>query len=205
MSNETIFVGVAGGTGSGKTTVAQKIIKAFAPCEVSLIEQDSYYKNFPEMTIEEKSRLNFDHPNSLDFELLAKHMNDLANHKTVNIPIYDFTTHSRKEETIEIKPSRIVVVEGILIFAVKEILEKFDVKLFVDTDDDVRLLRRIERDIKERGRDLESIKKQYLGSVKPMYLEFVDPSKRYADIIIPRGGKNKVAIKMVIAKLRSLL
>jgi len=205
MDNQTIFVGVAGGTGSGKTTVAQKIINSFTSEDVTLLEQDSYYKNLPNMTIEEKSKMNFDHPNALDFELLAQNMEDLANKKTINIPIYDFTTHSRKEETVEIKPSRIVVVEGILIFAVKEILERFDVKLFVDTDDDVRLLRRIERDIKERGRDLESIKNQYLGSVKPMYLEFVEPSKRYADIIIPRGGKNHVAIKMVIAKLRSLL
>ena len=154
------------------------------------------------MTLEEKAKVNFDHPDSIEFELLRKHIVDLKNGKSIERPIYDFTTHSRKEGSVKINPSKIIVVGGILIFAVPEIRELFDVKIFVDTDADEMILRRIERDMNERGRSFESVKTQYLTTVKPMYLEFCEPSKRYADVIIPRGGKNKIAIDMLVSNLK---
>lgn len=197
-----ILIGVAGGSGSGKTTVANNLVKAFKAEDATLLEQDAYYRELINMTLEEKAKVNFDHPNSIEFELLKKHIEDLKNGKSIQRPIYDFTTHSRKEGSVKINPSKIIVVEGILIFAVPEIRELFDVKIFVDTDADEMILRRIERDMSERGRSFESIKNQYLTTVKPMYLEFCEPSKRYADVIIPRGGKNKVAIDMLISNLK---
>lgn len=200
-----IFVGVAGGTGSGKTTVSNNILQAFNEGEVAIIEQDSYYKNHSHLTYEERSKLNFDHPDSIDFELLISHLIDLKNGNTIEKPIYDFKVHARKSETEQVKPCRIIVVEGILIFAIKELRDIFDIKIFVDTDDDERLLRRIERDIEERGRTFESVKTQYLSTVKPMYLKYVEPSKRHSDIIIPRGGNNSVAINMIVAKLKALV
>lgn len=202
---KTILVGIAGGTGSGKTTVAYKILDSFHNEEVALIEQDSYYKDLPHLSHEERSKINFDHPDSLDFDLLISHLKELKNSKNISKPIYDFTMHQRKEEFEQISPAKIIVVEGILIFAVPELREMFDMKIFVDTDADERLLRRIERDIKERGRTFDNIKEQYLATVKPMYLEFAEPSKRYADVIIPRGGMNLIATNMIIAKLRSLI
>lgn len=205
MEDNCIIIGVAGGSGSGKTTVAHNLIKAFKAEDAVLVEQDAYYKEHSHMTFEERSKVNYDHPNSIEFALLRKHLLDLKNGKSIQRPIYDFTTHSRKEESITLEPSRIIIVEGILIFAVPEIRELFDVKIFVDTDADEMLLRRIERDINERGRTFDSVKTQYLTTVKPMYLEFAEPSKRYADIIIPRGGENKIAINMIIAKLKRYL
>lgn len=205
MEDNCIIIGVAGGSGSGKTTVANNLIKAFKAEDAVLVEQDAYYKEHSHMTFEERSKVNYDHPNSIEFELLKKHLLDLKSGKSIKRPIYDFTTHSRKEESITLQPSRIIIVEGILIFAVPEIRELFDVKIFVDTDADEMLLRRIERDINERGRTFDSVKTQYLTTVKPMYLEFAEPSKRYADIIIPRGGENKIAINMIIAKLKRYL
>lgn len=202
---KTVFVGVAGGTGSGKTTISRRILEAFQPVECVLLEQDSYYKDLKNLSVEERAMTNFDHPDSIDFNLLISHLNDLKNDKEIKTPIYDFTIHTRKEEYKTIKPAKIVILEGILIFTLKKLRDLFDMKIFIDTDSDERLLRRIERDMKERGRSFDSVKEQYLSTVKPMYLEFVDPSKRYADIIIPRGGKNLVAIKMVVAKLRSLI
>lgn len=202
---ETIFVGIAGGTGSGKTTVAYTILDSFQCEEVALIEQDSYYKDLPHLSHEERGKINFDHPDSLDFNLLISHLRGLKGGEDIAKPVYDFTMHQRKEKFEQVKPAKIIVVEGILIFAVPELRDLFDVKIFVDTDDDERLLRRIERDIKERGRTFDSVKEQYLATVKPMYLEFAEPSKRYADVIIPRGGMNKIATNMIIAKLRSLL
>lgn len=157
------------------------------------------------MSLEERAKVNFDHPDSIEFELLRKHLENLKNGVTIERPIYDFTTHSRKEGAVKINPSKIVIVEGILIFAVPEIRELLDVKIFVDTDADEMILRRIERDMNERGRSFESVKTQYLTTVKPMYLEFCEPSKRYADIIIPRGGENKVAIDMVVSNLKGYL
>ncbi len=197
-----ILIGVAGGSGSGKTTVANNLVKAFKSEDAVLVEQDAYYRELTNMTIEEKAQVNFDHPDSIEFDLLKKHLIDLKSGKAIERPIYDFTTHSRKEGTVKINPSKIVIIEGILIFAVPEIRELFDVKIFVDTDADEMILRRIERDMNERGRSFESVKNQYLTTVKPMYLEFCEPSKRYADIIIPRGGENKIAIDMIVSKLK---
>ncbi|MCK5780463.1 MAG: uridine kinase [Psychrilyobacter sp.] len=204
MSN-CIFVGVAGGSGSGKTTVAYNLIKAFKSEDAVLVEQDAYYKELRDQSIEEMGNVNFDHPASIEFDLIKKHLLDLKNGKSIERPIYDFKTHARKDEKINIHPSKIVVIEGILILAMPEIRDMLDVKIFVDTDADEMLLRRIERDINERGRTFESVKNQYLETVKPMYLEFCEPSKRYADVIIPRGGENKVAINMIIAKLKRYL
>ncbi|MDO4589439.1 MAG: uridine kinase [Fusobacterium sp.] len=200
-----ILVGVAGGSGSGKTTIANNLVKAFHPDVATLLEQDAYYKELTNMTIEEKAQVNFDHPDSIEFELLKKHIEALKNGESIERPIYDFTTHSRKSGTVKINPTKIIIVEGILIFAVPEIRELFDVKIFVDTDADEMILRRIERDINERGRSFESIKNQYLTTVKPMYLEFCEPSKRYADVIIPRGGKNKIAIDMIVSNLKKYI
>lgn len=200
-----IFIGVAGGSGSGKTTVAHNLVKAFSEEDAVLVEQDAYYKELLHLTVDERALTNFDHPNAIEFELMRQHLNDLKNDITIERPTYDFKTHSRSGENMLLKPSRIVIVEGILIFAVKEIRDLFDVKIFVDTDADEMLLRRIERDIKERGRSFDSVKNQYLNTVKPMYLEFCEPSKRYADLIIPRGGENKIAISMIIAKLKRYL
>lgn len=200
-----IFIGVAGGSGSGKTTVAHNLVKTFKSEDAVLVEQDAYYKELNHLTIEEKAKVNFDHPNSIEFELLREHLLKLSRGESIERPIYDFKTHSRKEETVSIHPSKIVIVEGILLFAVPEIRDLFDVKIFVDTDADEMLIRRIERDINERGRTFASVKHQYLNTVKPMYLEFCEPSKRYADVIIPRGGENKIAINMIIAKLKRYL
>ncbi len=205
MEGNCIIIGVAGGSGSGKTTVAHNLIKTFKAEDAVLVEQDAYYKELNGLSLEERAKVNFDHPNSIEFDLLREHLLTLKSGKTIERPIYDFSMHSRKEEKITINPSRIIIVEGILIFAVPEIRELFDVKIFVDTDADEMLLRRIERDINERGRTFESVRDQYLSTVKPMYLEFAEPSKRYADIIIPRGGENKIAINMVIAKLKRYL
>lgn len=202
---DCIIIGVAGGSGSGKTTVANNLVKVFSREDAILIEQDSYYRELSHLAIDERALNNFDHPDSIEFELMKKHILELKNNKVVEIPIYDFKTHSRKEEKEIIHPSKIIVVEGILIFAVKEIRDLFDMKIFVDTDADEMLLRRIERDISERGRSFESVKNQYLTTVKPMYLEFCEPSKRYADVIIPRGGENKIAIDMILARLKRYL
>lgn len=205
MERNCIIIGVAGGSGSGKTTIAKKLLETFEAQDAVLVEQDAYYKELHIESIEERAKMNFDHPDAIEFELLREHLLNLVEGKEIERPIYDFSTHMRKEETIKIKPSKIIIVEGILIFAVPEIRELFDVKIFVDTDADEMLIRRMERDIKERGRTFESIRDQYLSTVKPMYLEFAEPSKRYADVIIPRGGENKVAINMVIAKMKRYL
>jgi len=205
MQLKTIMVGLAGGTGSGKTTVARKIIKAFKNEEAVLLEQDCYYKDLGHLPYEVSRQTNFDHPDSLDFTLLIEHLHQLNNHISIKKPLYDFTTNSRLHECEVVEPSRIILVEGILIFALEELRDMFDVKIFVDTDADERLLRRMERDFNERGRSFESIKNQYLNTVKPSFLEFAEPTKRYADIIIPRGGENHIAINMVIAKLKSIL
>lgn len=202
---DCIIIGVAGGSGSGKTTVANNLVKAFKAEDAVLVEQDAYYRELLNMSIEEKANVNFDHPDSIEFELLRKHLEMLKEGKSIDRPIYDFTTHSRKEGAVRINSSKIIIVEGILIFAVPEIRELLDVKIFVDTDADEMILRRIERDMNERGRSFESVKNQYLTTVKPMFLEFCEPSKRYADVIIPRGGENKVAIDMIISNLKGYL
>ncbi|MBM6876349.1 uridine kinase [Fusobacterium mortiferum] len=202
---DCIIIGVAGGSGSGKTTVANNLVKAFKAEDAVLVEQDAYYRELLNMSIEEKANVNFDHPDSIEFELLRKHLEMLKEGKSIDRPIYDFTTHSRKEGAVRINSSKIIIIEGILIFAVPEIRELLDVKIFVDTDADEMVLRRIERDMNERGRSFESVKNQYLTTVKPMFLEFCEPSKRYADVIIPRGGENKVAIDMIVSNLKGYL
>ncbi len=197
-----ILIGIAGGTGSGKTTLAEKIYEAF-PDRAILISQDSYYKDLSHLSLQERAKNNFDHPVSLDFTLLREHLIDLKNDLPVEQPIYSFVTHSREQETKWIEPAQLIIVEGILLFAAPEVRDLFDMKIYVDTDDDIRVLRRIERDIKERARDFESVKEQYLVTVKPMHDAFVEPSKQYADIIVPKGGRNQVALSLILAKLNA--
>ncbi len=204
-ADRSLFVGVAGGSGSGKTTVVERIMQGLAPHPVSLIHHDSYYRDYSELTLEERSRINFDHPDALETELLVRHMDDLREGRTVEVPVYDFTTHERTERTRPAAPTPVVIVDGILVLAERAIRERLDIRIFVDTDPDIRFIRRLQRDIEHRGRTLESVIEQYRGTVRPMHLEFVEPSKRYADVIVPVGGSNEVAIDMVVSKLREVL
>ena len=207
MDYKTIVVGIAGGTASGKTSVTKSILEELQKTHINsiLLEQDSYYKKMDNLTYDERVKLNYDHPDLIDFDLLEEHILKLRDGHSIEKPIYDFQIYNRINETEHIEPANLIIVEGILILAMEKIRNLFDAKIFVDTDDDERLLRRIERDLKERGRTFESIKNQYIATVKPMHLEFVEPSKRYADVIIPRGKDNKVGIKMVSSRLRYLL
>lgn len=204
-SDSTVVFGVAGGTASGKTTVADTILETVGASRVAYLPHDAYYRNMSHLPLEERAQLNYDHPNSLETELLVRHIEKLLAGEAVDVPVYDFTEHRRTEETIRVVPSPIILVEGILIFTDSRLRELMDIKIYVDTDPDVRFIRRMVRDLEERGRSLDSIIKQYLETVRPMHLEFVEPSKRYADIIIPRGGLNKVALDMVVARLMALL
>lgn len=199
-----ITIGVAGGTGSGKTTVALKILERVGFDRVAYMPHDAYYRDASHLPPVERARLNFDHPDSLDNDLMIQHLKQLQADHAVEIPMYDFKTHSRLVETRRIEPQPIILVEGILIFADKGLRDLMDVKIFVDTDADLRFIRRLQRDIDERGRSPQSVINQYLGTVRPMHLEFVEPSKRYADVIIPEGGHNEVAIDMVAGRLRAL-
>lgn len=199
-----ILIGIAGGTGSGKTTMAKKIQDAF-PDQSILICQDSYYKDLSHLTMEEKAKTNLDHPNSLDFDILRHHLIDLMNKKPIEQPIYSFTTYERDVETQHVEPAQVIIVEGILLFAALEVRDLFDLKIFVDTDNDIRLLRRIERDTAERGRSFDSVKNQYLTTVKPMHDAFVEPSKQYADVIIPMCRQNQIAVDLVISRIRAHL
>jgi len=200
-----ITIGVAGGTGSGKTTVALKVLEQVGFDRIAYLPHDAYYRDASDLPPAERARLNFDHPDSLDNDLLIEHLQQLQASQSVEIPVYDFKTHSRLAETRHIDPQPVILVEGILIFADKRLRDLMDVKIFVDTDADIRFIRRLQRDIKERGRTVESVINQYLRTVRPMHLEFVEPSKRYADVIIPEGGFNEVAIEMVAARLRALV
>lgn len=202
---DPIIIGIAGGTGSGKTTVANVILDAVGRDRIAYLPHDAYYRDLTDLPPAQKAEVNFDHPNSLETELMIEHVKELKSGHSVDIPIYDFSTHSRTEETIRVEPQRVIIVEGILIFAEPDLRKLFDVKLFVDADPDIRFIRRLERDIAERGRTMEMVINQYLSTVRPMHLEFVDPSKRYADVIIPEGGLNQVAMDMVIARIESLL
>lgn len=202
MSKSPLVIGVAGGSGSGKTTVVNYICDEFAADNILRIEHDSYYRELQHLPFEERVKQNFDHPASLETELMIRHIKALMEGYTVEVPVYDFEQHTRKEETITATPSEVILIDGILIFSEPDLLDLMDVKIFVDTDDDVRLLRRLKRDIQERGRSVEGVLAQYEKFVRPMHLEFVEPSKRYADVIIPRGGKNKVALEMVSALIR---
>ncbi len=200
-----LIIGVAGGTGSGKTTVANRILERVGTEHIAYIPHDAYYRDLSHQPYEERQKVNFDHPNSLETELMVKHLKELRDEHPVEIPVYDFTIHTRTKQTRHVEPARIVLAEGILIFAEPELRPLFDVKLFVDTDADIRLIRRLRRDVEERGRTVASVIDQYLQTVRPMHLEFVEPSKRYADVIIPEGGFNEVAIEMVAARIRGLL
>src|SRR5690606_29297302 len=197
-------IGVAGGSGSGKTTVVRRIVESLGDDQVSLIEHDRYYRPRDDLRLEERAALNYDHPDSLETDLLVRHVKDLREGKPVEVPIYDFARHARESGTTTVTPRRAIIVEGILIFTDPELRRLMDVKVFVDADDDTRFIRRLQRDIAERGRTVASVIDQYLATVKPMHLEFVEPSKRYADIIIPLGGHNTVAIDMLLTLIRSL-
>lgn len=200
-----LVIGIAGGTGSGKTTIAHVIIDRVGPEHIAFLSHDAYYKDLNDLPLQERHKINFDHPDSLDTELLIRQIQDLIQWYPIELPIYDFKTHSRTRQTHPIKPQPIILVEGILIFAEPSLRKLFDVKLFVDTDADIRFIRRLERDITERGRTTQSVIKQYMSTVRPMHLEFVEPSKRYADVIIPEGGLNTVALDMVVARLEAML
>ena len=203
--SEPLVIGIAGGSGSGKTTVAQSILQRVGPDRIAFLQHDSYYKDLSGLPPAQRAEVNFDHPNSLETDLLIEHIASLRDGKPVEVPIYDFSRHSRTDRTFTVQPHRVILVEGILIFTEAALREMFDVKIFVDTDSDLRFIRRLERDISERGRTTESVIKQYQLTVRPMHLEFVEPSKRYADIIIPEGGFNTAALDMVVARVDALL
>ena len=202
---DPLVIGIAGGSGSGKTTVAQEILQRVGPDQIAFLQHDSYYKDLSGLPPRQRADVNFDHPNSLETDLLIQHIASLRDGEAVDLPIYDFSTDSRTARTFTVQPRRVILVEGILIFTDAALRELFDVKIFVDTDADLRFIRRLERDLAERGRTTESVIKQYLSTVRPMHLEFVEPSKRYADIIIPEGGFNAAALDMVVARIDALL
>jgi uridine kinase len=197
-----LIIGIAGGTGSGKSTVARKVADALDTSSVAFIDMDAYYNNYAHLPLEERRRINWDHPNSFDWELMVSQLKALAAGKAIEKPRYDFVNHVRRDETVRVNAANVVVIDGILLLADPRVRDLCDVKVFVDTDADIRLIRRLRRDIVERGRPLEEILDQYLTTVQPMHLEFVEPSKRYADVIVPRGGHNEVAIAMIVAKIR---
>jgi uridine kinase len=203
VPDRPLFIGLAGGSGSGKTTVAERVIGRLAD-SVSYLQHDAYYRHVPELSYEERTRVNYDHPSSLETELLIEHLEKLRTGIAVQRPVYDFAQHLRSEETVRIAPAPVVLVEGILVLAEAELRSELDLKIFVDTDPDVRLARRIQRDIDERGRSLDSVIEQYFSTVRPMHLEFVEPSKRYADLIIPEGA-NPAAVATVVELIRSRL
>lgn len=200
-----LVIAIAGGSGSGKTTVANAILNRVGSDRITYLPHDAYYRDLSSLPPNQRKLINFDHPDSLESELLIEHIEKLKNWEAVELPIYDFTTHSRTNKTIVIGPQLVIVVEGILIFAEPKLRKLFDVKIFVDTDDDIRFIRRLERDIAERGRTMNTVIRQYLSTVRPMHLDFVEPSKRFADVIIPEGGQNQVALDMVISRIEALL
>ncbi len=200
-----IVFGVAGGTASGKTTVARNILDAVGASQVTYVPHDAYYRDMSYLPLSERAQLNYDHPESLETELLIEHIQQLLENQSVRIPVYDFTEHRRTERTKLVEPSPIILIDGILIFTNERLRELMDIKIYVDTDADIRFIRRMDRDMKERGRSLDSIINQYMETVRVMHLEFVEPSKRYADVIIPHGGLNRVAMDMVVARLMAML
>jgi len=203
--NQPMVVGIAGGTGSGKTTLADLILKRLGRENIAYLPHDAYYRDQQHLPIETRARVNYDHPDSLETDLLVDHIRQLLAGQAIEMPVYDFSIHSRKAASVPVTPKPVILVEGILIFTEKTLRGLFDMKIFVDTDADIRFIRRLLRDIEERGRTIQSVVDQYLSTVRPMHLEFVEPSKRYADIIVPEGGLNVVASDMVIARLQSLL
>ena len=205
MSTPSVTIAVAGGTGSGKTTVANEIVKRVGGDRIAYLQHDSYYFDWGRLPLDPRNLPNFDHPESLETELMVEQLKQLKAGQAVEVPIYDYTTHRRTPHTRRVEPHPVVLVEGLLIFAEARLRELFDVKIFVDTDSDIRFIRRLRRDIAERGRSMESVVDQYLSTVRPMHLEFVEPSKRYADVIIPEGGFNTVALDMVVARIEGML
>lgn len=199
-----LIIGLAGGSGSGKTTIARSIVEAIGPDEVALIQHDAYYRDQTDLPIEQRARVNYDHPASLETDLLVEHLGRLLEGEAIARPVYDFTVHNRSEETVIVEPEPVVIVEGILVLYEPELRELMDLKVYVDTDADLRIVRRLERDIKERGREFDSVRDQYLDTVRPMHLQFVEPSKRYADIVIPEGY-NLGAVGTVISMIREVL
>ena len=201
----SLVVGIAGGTGSGKTTVAKTIAAALPIDQVAMIEYDAYYRDRPDLSPEARAQLNFDHPDALETELFVEHLNALKEGRGVEVPIYDFKMHRRRKESRLVSAAPVVIVEGILVFVDPRVRERMDMKIFVDTDPDIRVFRRIRRDMEQRGRTFDAIREQYYRTVRPMHLQFVEPSKRWADLIIPEGGNNRVALDLIIAKLLSVL
>ena len=198
-----LIIGIAGGTGSGKTTVARRIYEGLKGVNVVVIQQDAYYIDLSHLPLKERKKVNFDHPSAFDNDLLIEHLNRLTTGKKIEKPIYSFTDYTRKAETERVSPQEIIILEGILVLADKRIRDLLDIKIYVDADEDERFIRRLIRDTKERGRSMESVIEQYLNVVKPMFLQFVEPSKRYADIVIPQGGLNDVAIDIIVSKIKS--
>lgn len=203
--NEIMIIGICGGTGSGKTTIARKITEAVGRKNVILLEQDSYYRNLEDMPLDERRQTNFDHPDSIDSEMLMNHLKRLKGASAVEMPIYDFKTHTRRRKTEHLEPKPVVIVEGILIFSEPRVLNLLDVRVFVDTPDDIRFIRRLQRDITERGRTVESVIAQYYATVRPMHYEFVEPSKRHADLIIPEGGNPEIGVEFLCGLIREKL
>ena len=205
MPHRPLMIGIAGGTGSGKTTVARRVAAALADSSVAFVEMDSYYRNHVGLTMQELHRVNWDHPDAFDMDLFVEHLDAMSRGEPIEKPMYDYTVHARRIETVRIPKVDVVVVDGILLFTDERLRLRLDVKVFVDADADIRLVRRVKRDMASRGRPLEEILEQYVNTVRPMHLQFVEPSKRWADVIVPRGGHNTVAIEMILAKIRQRL
>jgi uridine kinase len=204
QARTNLVIGIAGGSGSGKSTVADALASALPPTSVAILRHDSYYRDRPDLSLEQRNRVNYDHPHALETALLVEHLQHLKAGNAVEVPIYDFKTHRRLPETERLEPSPIIIVEGILVFVDEHLRREIDIKIFVDTEADIRAIRRIRRDMRLRGRDFESVRKQYYETVRPMHVEFVEPSKRTADLIIPEGGENRVAIDVLVARLRAV-
>jgi uridine kinase len=200
-----MIIGICGGTGSGKTTVANRILESVSKDEVVFLQQDSYYRNLDELPLDIRNVVNFDHPDAIDNDLLVEHVRALKQGRAAEVPLYDFKTHSRRAETLHVEPQPIIIIEGILIFDEKRLRDEMDVKVYVDTPDDIRFIRRLRRDVRERGRTVESVIEQYLSTVRPMHMQFVEPSKRCADVIIPEGGNNRVSIGLISGRIREQL
>jgi uridine kinase len=205
LSRRPVVVGVAGGSGSGKTTVVGALVRGVEPDRVALLHHDSYYRNFDHLLPEERAVVNFDHPESLETPLLVQHLQELLEGRGVDVPVYDFTTHRRVQRTLRVEPAEVILVDGILVLAEPTLRQLMDIRIYVDTDPDLRFIRRLVRDIQERGRSLDAVVRQYIETVRPMHLDFVEPSKRYADLIVPEGGENRVAVDMLVTKVRSVL
>ena len=200
-----VIIGVTGGSGSGKTSVSRAIFDSLNGHSLLMIQEDSYYKNQDDISFDERVKVNYDHPNAFDTDLLIEQLGDLLEWKAIDIPVYDYVQHTRSKKTVHVEPKEVIIVEGILVLNDPRLRDLMDIKIFVDTDDDIRIIRRIQRDLEERGRSLQSVIDQYLSTVKPMYHQFIEPTKRYADIIVPDGGENQVAIDLLVTKVRDII